>query len=165
METDPYDEQHLELINKHFSLKIKTAGRSFRENDIFLCIPWDLNVKNPGVGSLCHSISAEAEGEIHAGYYDNVQEFSCGQAYFVDHDLRVTKNKVILINKAIRDMQLEVSSTQRARFTKSEVSSTTSDFKFKQEDNPNGGKLWWPRVIALQEVHLELQEGQEENNY
>ena len=78
----------------------------------------------------------------------------------MDQDLRITKEKVLTINKAIRDLGLKVYTSGQAwtRSTECDVSTTFEDVQFRSIRPPQGEKLWIPRVIMLQQAELVLRE-------
>lgn len=155
----------IQLVDKHFGLKVRTTTVS-RSHEVYLAIPWDIGLntsisstEHSQPGKCCQSVATSISGDITSGYrkgevYDNAQ------AIFLDQDRRVTHQKTVAINKIIRDLDLSVATSGAAysRFTDCDVYNTSVDFHFKVQEGSRSGKLWIPRVIALQEVELELEE-------
>lgn len=136
----------------------------------YLSVPWDLCLKSsvskqvaPQSGSCCNSAVTSVTQEIYAGYSE-VRRAQSAEDFFLDQDLRITRGKILAINKAIRDLNLTVHNSGHGytRFTECDVSTTYEDVQFKSTSLPNKGKMWMPRVIVLQQTEIILQEMGEE---
>ena len=82
-------------------------------------------------------------------------------SYFLDQDLRVTKKRILIINKAIRDLDLTVrhpTTTAFARTTDCGVSTRPEDVRYELVTSARGDKLWKPRVIVMQNTNVQFTE-------
>ena len=133
--TEP--EGNYELQRKHLSY-------------VYLCIPWSHRWHSedarPGPKMMDNHIDDYAGVEVHDSLLVEQQPDSC----LVDQDLTITEDKVLSINRAIRELGLDVSSKHHmSRQTAEGAGASRKDFKFKSTTSPDLGTIWQPRVILL----------------
>ena len=141
-----------------FSLNIQFAteprgNREFQRkhlNYVYLCIPWHLR------GHYGDSLGASSMIDNDLDHYASVEAPAITfyeqrpQSCLIDQDLTVTREKTLLINRAIRELGLEVVTNHRMpRQTDAQIMTGWKDFKFESTMSPNLGTLWQPRVILL----------------
>lgn len=138
---------------------------------VYLCIPWDLASKlsNGGLsenGKCCGLPTTSVSVRAFAGYPGNEQRERHTEGIFVDQDLRITRERILIINKAIQDLNLTVCHPRGgfARTTECDIQSARTDSGFAKTKFAGGQELWKPRVIALQISEIVLVEP-EGNDY
>ena len=100
------------MIEKNFSLAILGSRLGYSEGQtpfLYLSIPWDLCHKSsvsklglPQSGNCCQSANTNVTRTLTAGYITNKRAQEV-ETFFMDQDLQITRQKILTINKAIRD--------------------------------------------------------------
>ena len=81
--------------------------------------------------------------------------------YFIDQDLRITKERIFIINKAIRDLNLEVRLPGLncvGRTTECDIPTAPGDIGYELMKSSRGDELWKPRVIMVQKTEIDFTE-------
>ena len=164
-ESSDLSDHDRKLVDRNFSLTIqspKFTNKIVTPKHVYLAIPWDVSHKFPErkqrqPGKCCTRPSIFVDKRLEENYGETSENT---EAYIVDQDLRITRERVLAINKAIRDLDLRVYNAKEGltRTTECDVGTTVEDAQFEEKAFVRGLKLWKPRVVALVQTDIWLSE-------
>ena len=156
---------------ENFGLSMKLGFESHTDEylddsaHVNLCIPWNLNLKDPSNRKnrvTCSSSDWDRrsvmDAAIDSGKDATDENYFCESkpaTSFIDQDLNITEEKTRIVNEAIHALALEVfQPTHIFRQTEPGAATNLEDLKFKSTVGPNSEQVWEPRVIMLVGIQL-----------